>query len=86
VAEKTEGAGGCPSMNKYMVYRISRGKRDVRTIEAKSNTSAKRIACRQDGNSPSDYFCGLSNYTATLIKKGGDKNGSEFKPMPVLWQ
>lgn len=53
-------------MNTYVVHCISTG--IDYTITAKSSSQAKRIVCGWKGISPSDYWCGLANYSAKPVK------------------
>ena len=46
------------------MYEIKKHGHIVYHIRAKSGSAAKRIACKRDGVSPSDSWCGLSTYSA----------------------
>lgn len=48
----------------YLVNHWSRGSI---TVQAKNATQAKRAACKIFGINPSDFWCGLSCFTAHRI-------------------
>lgn len=49
------------------MYEIKKHGHIVYHIRAKSGSAAKRIACKRDGVSPSDSWCGLSTYSARKV-------------------
>lgn len=46
------------------MYEVSKHGHIVYHIRAKSGGAAKREACKRDGISPGDSWCGMSNYSA----------------------
>ena len=53
--------------NWYIVTK--RSDETQRIVSAKSGDAARRQVCRGRGVSPSDYFCGISNYHARRISE-----------------
>ena len=49
-------------------YIVSHWSRGTLTVQAKNATEAKRIACKIYGLKPSDFWCGLSCFTARRLK------------------
>lgn len=53
-------------MYTYIVTHWSRG---TLTVQAKNATHAKREACKIYGLNPSDYWCGVSCFSAKRVKE-----------------
>lgn len=49
-------------------YIVKRGSQTW-TVDAQNATQAKRIICKFRGVNPSDYWCGISTYTAQRVKE-----------------
>lgn len=64
--DSSVGQKGKSRMYTYIVKSHSRG---PLTVQANSSTQAKRIACKMYGLNPSDYWCGVSCFSARRVKE-----------------
>lgn len=59
------------------LYKVSMSSENIRFIYAKTNDQAKRIYCKENGTSPSDYWCGISSLKACALKANEVKEYEE---------